>query len=71
MIEDDVLREVRAAREAFARLHDFDLEAMAAELQRLDLQGDWPVVRHAPRRPRQVEVTLNVPIEAIQPTSAA
>jgi hypothetical protein len=48
MIEDDVLREVRAAREAYARLHDFDVRAMAADLRARDLAGDWPVVRHPP-----------------------
>jgi hypothetical protein len=50
MVEDDVLREVRAAREAYARLHDFDVRKMAADLRDRDLAGDWPVVRHPPRR---------------------
>jgi hypothetical protein len=52
MIEDDVLREVRAAREVYARLHNFDVRAMVADLQARDGAGDWPVVRHPPRRPR-------------------
>ena len=55
MIEDDVLREVRAVREAYARLHDFDVRAMVADLRARDLAGDWPVVRHPPRRPNPVE----------------
>lgn len=50
MVEDDVLREVRAAREAYARLHNFDVRAMVKDLQTRDLIGDWPVVRHPPRR---------------------
>jgi hypothetical protein len=33
MIEDDVLRKVRAAREAFAQLHNFDVRAMVADLR--------------------------------------
>jgi hypothetical protein len=52
MIEDDVLREVRAAREEYARLHHFDVRAMVQDLRTRDLYGDWPVVRHAPRRPQ-------------------
>jgi hypothetical protein len=51
MVEDDVLREVRAAREAFAQLHGFDVRAMVEDLRARDLIGDWPVVRHPPRRP--------------------
>ena len=51
MLEDDVLREVRAAREAYARLHHFDVRAMVADLRARDAAGDWQVVRRAPRRP--------------------
>jgi len=54
MTEDDVLREVRAAREAYARLHNFDVRAMVADLRARDVAGDWPVVRLAPRRPHPV-----------------
>lgn len=48
---DDVLREVRATREAFARSHGYDVYAMAAALRRLDEAGDRLVVRLPPRRP--------------------
>jgi len=41
MTEDDVLREVRAAREAYARSHGFDFRAMVADLHARDLAGDW------------------------------
>jgi len=51
MIEDDVLREVRAVREAYAQLHNFNVRAMVADLRARDLAGDWPVIRHPPRRP--------------------
>lgn len=50
MIEDDVMREVRAAREAYARLHNFDIRAMVADLRCRDLAGDRQVVRLPPRR---------------------
>ena len=63
MVEDDVLREVRAAREAYARLHNYDVQAMVADLRARDLAGDWPVVRHSPRCPRPVAVS------AVAPTS--
>ena len=48
MAEDDVLRGVRAAREAFARAHGFDPHAMVAALRALDAAGDWPVIRAVP-----------------------
>jgi S1-C subfamily serine protease len=51
MNEDSVLQEVRAAREAYARLHGYDVRAMVADLRERDDRGDWPVVRLAPRRP--------------------
>ncbi len=61
MVEDDVLREVRAAREAYARLHNYDVRAMVADLRARDLAGDWPVVRHPPRRPNPVATASVVP----------
>jgi hypothetical protein len=44
MIEDSVLKEVRAAREAYAKRHDFDVRKIVTDLQALDAVGDWPVV---------------------------
>ncbi len=55
MIEDDVLRGVREAREAYAKLFNYDIEAMAEDLRRQDEAGDWPVVRLEPRRPAGFE----------------
>jgi hypothetical protein len=49
MIEDDVIREVRAAREAFAAAHGYDIRAMVATLRELDAAGDREVVRFPPR----------------------
>ncbi len=61
MNEDSVLREVRAAREDYARSHGFDVRKIVADLQKLDRVGDWTVVRLAPRRPRVVGVKSVVP----------
>lgn len=51
MIEDDILKEIRATRDAFAQRHGYDLNSMIAYLRKLDELGDKPVVRLAPRRP--------------------
>jgi hypothetical protein len=67
MTEDDVLREVRAVREAYARLHGFNVRAMLADLRARDAAGDWPVVRRAPRRP----VAVAAPAKPPQQTGAA
>src|SRR4051812_10666762 len=58
MSEDTVLQEVRAAREAFARSHGFNVRAMVAALRALDDAGDWLVVRLAPRRPDVVVASM-------------
>jgi hypothetical protein len=67
MIEDDVLRAVRAARETYARSHNFDVHAMVADLRARDAAGDWPVVRRAPRRP----VAVTPSNQALQQTGVA
>lgn len=51
MMEDEIVNEVRAAREAFAAKYGYDIRAMVAALQAMDAAGDHPVVRLAPRRP--------------------
>lgn len=71
MFEDDVLREVRAAREAYAQSHNFDVRAMVADLRTRDLAGDWPVVRHPPRRIHPVGVPAVAPNQGVQQTGAA
>lgn len=67
MIEDDVIRGVRAAREEYARLHGFNIRAMVADLQARDSAGDWLVVSRPARRPHAVDS----PNKALQPTGAA
>ena len=74
MIEDGVLREVRAAREAYAQSHSYDVRAMVADLREQDDRGDWPVVRLAPRRPAVPVASQSGPNPAPQrtrPTAAA
>jgi hypothetical protein len=68
MLEDDVLREVRAAREAYARSFGFDVQAMVADLRARDAAGDWPVVRRAPRRPKPIVAPAVAPGETPEPT---
>jgi hypothetical protein len=63
MSEDSVLQEVRAAREAFARSHGYDVRAMVADLRERDDRGDWPVVRLSPRRPAVPSVAQSSPIQ--------
>jgi hypothetical protein len=67
MIDDDVIREVRAAREAFGRKHGFNIRAMVADLQAQDAAGDWPVVSLPPRRPQ----STRSPNQSQQPAEAA
>ncbi len=66
---DDMLQDVRAAREAFARAHNYDLEALVATLRKLDACGDRKVVRLPPRQPVDVRVAP-VPALAPQPADA-
>ena len=49
MIEDEVMREVRAAREAFAASHGYDIRAMVAALHQLGVASGRELVRFAPR----------------------
>lgn len=70
MIEDDVIRSVRAAREDYARLHGFNVRAMVADLQAHDLAGDWPVVSRPARRPHSAD-TLNKPAKATHEAAGA
>jgi hypothetical protein len=71
MNEDSVLQEVRAAREAFARSHGYDVRAMVADLREHDDRGDWPVVRLAPRRPAVPSVSLSIADQQLGRTQPA
>ena len=51
MSGEDILTELRAWRDEFARSHGYDLGAMAAALRELDGAAGARVVRGEPRRP--------------------
>ena len=74
MDEDDVIREIRATREAFAARHNYDLRSMVAELQSRDAAGDRIVVALEPRRVPSTVVPANIGTVASQvatlPTAA-
>jgi hypothetical protein len=58
MIEDNILKELRAVRGQYARSHDFDVYKIVADLQATKLPGDWKVVRLPPRRPRAADAPV-------------
>jgi hypothetical protein len=64
MYEDDVPKGDCAAREAYAKLHNFDVRAMVADLRTRNRAGDWPVVRNPPRRPASAPQPAVVPNES-------
>jgi len=51
MSDVDVLAQLRAWRDEFARSHGYDIHAMAAALRDLDSKGKRKVVHGEPRRP--------------------
>jgi hypothetical protein len=65
MTEDEVVREVRAAREAFAASHGYDIRAMVAALHELGVASGRELIRLAPRP------AVTGPNQALQPTGAA
>jgi hypothetical protein len=72
MSSGDILTELRAWRDEFARSHGYDLGAMAAVLRELDGTAGARVVRGEPRRPAAVlPEGAGSPNPALQRTSAA
>jgi hypothetical protein len=65
MTEDEVVREVRAGREAFAPSYGYDIRAMVAALHDLGVASGRRMVRFAPRPP------VTGPIQVLQQTGAA
>lgn len=57
MIEDEVMQQVRAAKEAFASSHGYYLRWMIEALRKMDEESGVPTVRLEPRKP---EVQLPV-----------
>ena len=48
-MEDEVVKEVRAVREAFAASHGYDIYAIMAAVRELTIANGWEVVRMPPR----------------------
>lgn len=63
----DLLADLRAWRDEFARSHGYDVHKMAEALRALDTAGERKVVRGEPRRP----VAVRTPNHALQPTGTA
>ncbi len=55
---DDLLLEVRKAREAYAREFNFDLQAIHRDLKAAEKVGGRKVVSLPPRRPFLANVTV-------------
>ena len=68
----DVLTELRAWRDEFARSHGYDLGAMAAALREMDAAVGARVVRGEPRRPEAGRPSgASTPNQALQQTAGA
>jgi hypothetical protein len=57
MIDDDVVREVRAAREDYCRQFAYDLGAILRDLRERERASGRQVVSLPPRRPAQGQQT--------------
>ena len=51
MVEDEIMREIRATREAFALRFNYDIQAMLDYLRAEGEKSGCPGVSFAPRRP--------------------
>jgi hypothetical protein len=68
----DILAELRAWRDEFARSHGYDLRAMVAALQEMDAAAGARVVRGEPRPPvTRPPGEPSPPHQALQETGAA
>lgn len=71
MRNGDILAELRAWRDEFARQHDYDVGAMTAVLRKLDRTAGMKVIRGEPRRPvAELPQGMSTPNEPLQPTAA-
>ncbi len=70
MNENEVVREVRAAREAFAASHGYDIWAMVAALREVAIASGREVVQFAPR-PAVVAGKAAGPTQALPQTGPA
>lgn len=58
MIEDEIVQEVRATREAFAAAHGYDIHAMIAALRQISKDSGRDVVTHPSRAVRMPKPML-------------
>lgn len=56
MIEDDLVREVRTAREEYCRRFNYDLTAIVRDLRRQEQESGREIVRLPARRPSRTEM---------------
>ncbi len=54
IIEDDVVRKVRAARDEYCRQFEYDLGAIVRDVREQERVGGRQVVRLSPRRPVRI-----------------
>ncbi|MDA0588544.1 MAG: hypothetical protein O2820_11825 [Planctomycetota bacterium] len=54
MNDDPIVREVRKARDDYAKMFDYDLDAICRDLQEKQQQPGKQVVSFPPKRPRLV-----------------
>jgi hypothetical protein len=52
MIDDPIVAEVRKARDDYAKLFNYDLEAICRDLQNKQLQSGRKLISFPPKRPR-------------------
>jgi hypothetical protein len=69
MGEDDIVQQVRAAREAFASQHDFDVEKMVAFLK-AKTKAEGRVTVSLPPRPALYVAVAPIPPVAATPPAA-
>jgi hypothetical protein len=63
MIDDEIIRQIRATRDSFAERHNFDIQAMAATLQAAEAASGHRVVSFSPQ-----PVPSAVPSSEVPPT---
>ena len=71
MWQDQIVEEVRQAREAHAQEFDFDLWAIYADLKRIERESGLEVVSFPPKPARKIERIAKPPTISYQPASAS
>lgn len=68
--EDDIMREIRATRAAFAEAHSYDQKAMGDTLRRMQAESGVPTVSFPPRPVKWVAVPQRPILESESPSDA-